>query len=296
MKQARFRRDPARASRCARVGRACTFVVLSLLPTAAGANTNVVVWLNDWKAAREQAEREMRPVLLDFTADWCAPCRAMDARFWPDPEVRALTDRFVLVRVDFDAQTALRNKFGVASIPNVVVLDPWENPLGRLTGWSGHAGDHLALLRAVPEDFGPLAADASAAADGKADGLALERLGEVYFSTALAGASRGFFEKAVRSSALKAEPARRALVQSKIGWCGLRLGEPDAARRSFEKALKVQGGPRDLALAGLAVAWARGGDFDRADSVLEELHSAHAGSEMLPIAVEQVAKARSSNP
>lgn len=270
--------------------------LLALVPARVDATAHVVVWLNDWKGARELAQREMRPILLDFAADWCAPCRAMDERFWPDPEVRALTDRFVRVRVDFDSQTMLRNKFGVASIPNVVVLDPWENSLGRLTGWSGDPRSHLELLRAVPADFGPVAADASAAAAGKADGLALERLGEVYFPTRLAGASRSFFDKAARSSELKAEPARRATALAKVGWCELRLADPVAARRSFEKALKVREGPRDLALAGLAVAWAQVGAFDRADSAIEELRSTHADSEMLQVAVEQVAKARAANP
>ena len=264
--------------------------------TIAVANPNVVVWQKDLKAAAELAGREMRPILLDFAADWCAPCRAMDVRFWPEPQVRELTDRFVLVRVDFDTQTSLRSKFGVASIPNVVVLDPWENPLGRLTGWSGDPRTHLALLRAVPADFGPIAADASAAADGKADGSALERLGELYFPTQLAGASKTFFERAARSSELKADPARRASALAKVGWCEIRLGEAASARQSFEKALKFKEGPRDFALAGLAVAWASVGNLDRADSVLAELRASHGHSEMLPVALREIEKLRAQAP
>jgi thioredoxin-like negative regulator of GroEL len=275
---------------------AARWIVATLLALGAssprGAAAEIVVWMDDWKAAKDLARREMRPILLDFAADWCAPCRAMDAAFWPREEVRALTRRFVLVRVDFDSQVGLRNRFAVHSIPNVVVLDPWENPLGRLTGWTGDAGVHVQLLRAVPESFGAFAADALAAAEGKADGSALERLGELYFPTPLAGASRSFLEAAVRSRELKQDPARRAIALSKIGWCDLRLADPVEARRRFEKALELKGAPADLPLAGLAVAWAESGNFDRAEDALRELRSSYPQSEMLRVADERVAKAR----
>lgn len=289
-----FRRRSRSSSSHTTVWRGIRVGLVLLLCGASGAGANAVVWHTDWKAARALASSELRPILLDFAADWCGPCRAMDEHFWPQPEVQTLTERFVLVRVDFDVAVALRREFGVSSIPNVVVLDPWQNRLGLLTGWSGNPSNHLALLNAVPRDFRPIADDARAAAEG--DGRALERLGELYFPTPLAGASMTFFEKAERSKDLKLDPARRAVVLAKIGWCEIRLGDAAGAKRTLEKALKVEEGPRDLALAGLAVAWAGLGNLDRADSVLEELRASHAGSEMLPLAVREVEKRRAQVP
>jgi thiol-disulfide isomerase/thioredoxin len=271
---------------------AVALLTVALFACVRAGEENALGWGNDWKEGRERAAREMRPILLDFTAAWCAPCRAMDAEFWLRPEVRALAERFVRIRVNFDSQLTLRQRFGVASIPNVIVLDPWGSSLGRLTGWGGDPEKHIGLLRAVPTDFGPVAADARTAAAGDADGFAYERLGELYFPGVLAGASRDFFARAVRSSELKVDPPRRARALAKIGWCELKLGDPAAARKWFEKALETKAGRSDLALAGLAVAWARLGKIDRTSPLIEELRTAHPGSEMLPIVLDQVEKAR----
>jgi thioredoxin 2 len=60
------------------------------------------------------------PVLVDFWADWCAPCR-MAA-----PEVQrvasAMAGRAIVLKVDTEAHPALAERYGVRGIPNFVVL------------------------------------------------------------------------------------------------------------------------------------------------------------------------------
>jgi thioredoxin 1 len=62
---------------------------------------------------------EARPVLLDFYADWCGPCRMVA----PVLEEIAAERRDVLVgKVNVDEEPELASKFGVFSIPTLVVL------------------------------------------------------------------------------------------------------------------------------------------------------------------------------
>jgi thiol:disulfide interchange protein DsbD len=92
----------------------------------------------------EAARAEGKPVILDFYATWCIPCKELDHQTFTDPEVMKLADQFTTLKVDlthFDSPEAkgLREKFGVAGVPTIIFLgaDGTEVAGTRVVGFVG---------------------------------------------------------------------------------------------------------------------------------------------------------------
>ena len=103
-----------------------------------------IAWEPFTPEALARAQAAGRPVLLDFTADWCVPCHEMDRATFADPEVRRLAGRFAALQVDLTqsdspAAMALTRRFGVAGPPTVLFLDATgaEIPGTRVVGFLG---------------------------------------------------------------------------------------------------------------------------------------------------------------
>ncbi|MCR5600653.1 MAG: thioredoxin [Ruminococcus sp.] len=60
-----------------------------------------------------------KPVLLDFYADWCGPCRMVSPIV---DEIAEEHSEFTVGKVNVDAQSELAAAFGVSNIPMLVVM------------------------------------------------------------------------------------------------------------------------------------------------------------------------------
>ena len=70
-----------------------------------------------------------RPVLLDFTAEWCKNCKAMELTTFKAPEVKAAMDGMIFVQVHADKPSApetaaLMKAFEVPGLPAYRIIQP----------------------------------------------------------------------------------------------------------------------------------------------------------------------------
>ena len=67
----------------------------------------------------ESVKNSDKPVLLDFYADWCGPCRMLSPIV---DEIANERDDIVVGKINVDAEGELAEEFGVFSIPTLVVM------------------------------------------------------------------------------------------------------------------------------------------------------------------------------
>jgi thioredoxin len=69
-----------------------------------------------------------KPVVVDFWAVWCGPCRMVA------PEMEKLAEKYEgsvdVVKVDIDANPEIQRAFNIMSIPTIAFFAPGKQPMG----------------------------------------------------------------------------------------------------------------------------------------------------------------------
>ncbi|MDO7835641.1 thioredoxin [Sphingobium sp. HBC34] len=79
----------------------------------------------------EVVMKNEKPVLVDFWAPWCAPCKALAPTL--EELAREYADEIDVVKVDIDENPALASRFGVRGIPMLMIVHNGEEK-GRTAG------------------------------------------------------------------------------------------------------------------------------------------------------------------
>ena len=72
----------------------------------------------------EEVLQSDKPVIVDFWAEWCGPCHAVSPVLEKIADERG--DELKLVKVDIDEEQGLAERYGIASIPTIVLFRDGE--------------------------------------------------------------------------------------------------------------------------------------------------------------------------
>ncbi len=73
-------------------------------------------------AALARARQEGKPLVLDFQAEWCEPCKRIERETFADADVAELLEQCILLKIDTDEYPDLAKHFGVVGLPDIRLL------------------------------------------------------------------------------------------------------------------------------------------------------------------------------
>ncbi|AFH49208.1 Thiol:disulfide interchange protein [Ignavibacterium album JCM 16511] len=110
----------------------------------------------DWQLYSDSALTSFegkKGAIIDFYADWCIPCKELDAMTFSDAKVIEQSKNFITLKADMTKSlspevSALREKYKIVGVPTVLILNSKGEEVHRITGFV-NAEEFLKIIQSV---------------------------------------------------------------------------------------------------------------------------------------------------
>ncbi len=108
----------------------------------------------EWHPYTETAVNgTQKAMIIDFYADWCIPCKELDAMTFTDPEVIQQSKKFNAFKADMtkslsDEVSSLRTKYNIIGVPTVLIINSRGEEVQRITGFV-NSNEFLKIIQNV---------------------------------------------------------------------------------------------------------------------------------------------------
>ena len=111
-----------------------------------------MAWEPTFQQALKDARRSGRPIMVDFSADWCQPCHMLAEQTFTNSRVIQASRHWIAARVDVDEQRDLAARYQITALPTVAFLRPNGAVIGGSEGFLPPDDMLIVMKRAVQRE------------------------------------------------------------------------------------------------------------------------------------------------